>query len=207
MGATKDADRRETVRLERAVRHLVGSRDATPFELAEQLLKLKAAAPADFGRIVSELDATTRATGARGASRRRLLYLVDVAQVLPLDEYRDRLRQIGWTKATAIADVVKAHGPDVDLDHLFHLAETHTVPNLRRLLAEGEAVTGMRCVQLRFTPEQYEQVAAALRRHGAKPARGRGLRGMEDALMRLLTETANTGAIVRTHDELASQRS
>lgn len=77
-------------------------------------------------------------------------------------------------------------GSYADLDHLFHLAETHTVQNLRRVLAEGEAVAGMRCVQLRFTPKQYEQFAAALRRHGAKPARGRGLRGMEEALMDLI---------------------
>lgn len=189
MTTTKVGDKRETARLERAVRHLVASRDGTPFDLAEQLLKLKAAAPTDFGRIVSELDATTRATGARGASRRRLLYLVDVAEALPLDRYRGRLRRVGWTKAAAIADVVKARGADLDLDHLFHLAEIHTVPNLRRIFAEGEAIIGMRCVQLRFTPEQYEQVAAALQRHGAKPAGGRGLRGMEDALLHLIEHT------------------
>lgn len=175
-----------TTKLARTVKRLAQRRDNAPFDLAASLFELKQSDAKAFGRLVDELDRSSKKASVRGLSRRRLLYLTELAETLPLDRWGDRLRRIGWTKATIIAAAVRRGMPTSDLDHLLDLAETDTVPDLRRVLNDQQVVDGMRTVLLRFGPEEYERLAQALKAFGAAEAGSRGLAGMEDALLQLV---------------------
>lgn len=167
------------------VRRLAKARSSTPFELAVRLWELKQADPRAFSELVSDLSGAGGAERQRGLSRRRLLYLVQMAEALPLAPFKNRFLKIGWTKTTLIAAVVKKQGV-AGLNDLFDLADRHTVAELRVAIANGDLVDGMRCVQLRLSPSQYAQFHAVLIEHGARPIAGRGLQGQEDALMSAL---------------------
>jgi hypothetical protein len=173
-------------RLETEIGELARTDSTAPFELAQRLLELKEALPGEFTAKLDEIDAAAKAAGAKGLSRRRAFYLLSVVEALPLDRWHDRLRRVGWIKAAAIAAQIKKFGSDTDVDRLFDLAERNTVANLKRVFADEDAVAGMRCIQLRLTRDQYRWFADALLRHGATRARGRGLHGMEEALLSAL---------------------
>lgn len=186
--SSRPANASVAARLARDVRQLAGSKDPTPFDLAERLLALKQASSAEFARVVGDLDAENRKPGGIGVSRRRAFYLVSVAERLPLAKFRHRFLRIGWSKAAAIASAMKLGQTDIDFDNLLQLAESHSVPVLKAALADGEVVAGMRCVMLRLTPAQYLRFSAAMIERGAKAVGLRALSGKEDALMALIDE-------------------
>lgn len=175
-------------RIEHDLRKLALEKSVLPFDLAERLLALKRADRKAFAGLVAELATGAGPGRGRGLSRRRLLYLVSMAENLPLSQHRKRLRAIGWTKASVIAAFVKENG-GADTGSLLDLAERLTAAQLRVAIASGDLVDGMRCVQLRLTPDQYARFSAVMIQHGATPIAGRGLKGQEEALM-LALQTA-----------------
>lgn len=185
MPTTQNPKPKSIARLVSEVRLLVRSRTAGPLHLAGRLLTLKRADANAFSVQLNDLTHAATPRRPKGLSRRRLLYLVSVAENLPLDEYPARFRAIGWTKATVLAAFAKENGA-ANILTLLDLAEQYTVAELRVAIADGELVDGMRWVQLRLTPGQYARFSAVMIQHGATPIAGRGLRGQEEALMSAL---------------------
>ncbi len=117
-------------------------------------------------------------------SRRTICYLLKVWRAFSiLGIPRERLVEVGWTKA---AVVIENCEPE-EVQEGLAMAGTCTAKELPALL-KGAAPKGKaRTVQLRLTPRQYGQFEAVLLANGARrPKKGRGLSGKEKALMKAL---------------------
>lgn len=119
----------------------------------------------------------------RGLSRRRAYYLLRIGQDLQSGrvELKDA-KLIGWTKLGLILDKMNAR----NAARLTRLAKTGSVEELKHALHSGGKRTRLRCVQLYFSPSQYEVFSRALLHHGALRA-GRGLKGQEAALLKAIS--------------------
>ena len=113
-------------------------------------------------------------------SRRAVCYLIKVWQTFgELGIPRERLVEIGWTKA---AIVLENSGPE-DVEEALALAETCTAKDLPALLKGTPQKAKARTVLLRLTPRQYAQFEAVMlanaldarKKGGACPARKRAL--------------------------------
>ena len=172
--------RQRTATLKKRVLTLVARDDDSMIELAEALSELRATPkPPDGDRpTLDELVELTK------LSRRTIYYLLNVWQmVTDLGVPRDRLVRIGWTKMAVLAENCEPEEVAEALD----LAETYTAKELPTALKGTLPKRKARTVKLRLTPGQYDQFAAVLLANGARrPKRGRGLSGMEKALMKAL---------------------
>jgi hypothetical protein len=174
---------RNTAALKKRVQTLAASEgDSRMFELAETLSELRAKPkPPDGDRpTLDELVDLTK------LSRRTICYLLRAwRMVSDLGVPRERLVEVGWTKAAVVAEICEPEEVDEALD----LAATCTLKELPPPLKGAPPKAKARTVKLRLTPRQYDQFAAVLLANGARrPKRGRGLSGMEKALMRVLTQ-------------------
>jgi hypothetical protein len=118
-------------------------------------------------------------------SRRAVCYLLKVWQTFGvLGIPRERLVEVGWTKAAVVLEI---SGPE-DVEEALALAETCTAKELPALLKGSPRKAKARTVLLRLTPRQYGQFEASLLANGARhPRRGKkGLSGKERALMKAL---------------------
>jgi hypothetical protein len=97
---------------------------------------------------------------------------------------RERLVEVGWTKAAVVVELCEPE----EVEKALHLAETCTAKELPALLRGSPRKPKARTVLLRLTPRQYGQFEAALLANGARrPKRGKkGLSGKEQALMKAL---------------------
>ena len=156
---------------------LAAKGDDSMIELAEALSELRAMPkPPDGDRpTLDELVELTK------LSRRTICYLLKVWQmVTDLGIPRDRLVRIGWTKVAVLAENCEPEEVEDALD----LAEIYTAKELPAALKGRAPKFKARTVKLRLTPRQYDQFAAVLLANGARrPKKGRGLSGMEKALM------------------------
>jgi hypothetical protein len=117
-------------------------------------------------------------------SRRTICYLLKVWQAFSdLGIPRERLVEVGWTKAA----VVLENSEPEDVEEALALAETCTAKELPALLKGSPPKAKARTVLLRLTPRQYDQFETVMLANGARrPKKGRGLSGKEKALMKAL---------------------
>jgi hypothetical protein len=173
---------RNTAALKKRVQTLAAEGDNRMFELAEAMAEWRATPkPPDGDRpTLDELIKLTK------LSRRTIYYLLRVWQmVTDLDIPRERLVRIGWTKMAVLAENCEPG----DVKDALELAETHTAKELPDALKGILPKRKARTVKLRLTPRQYDQFAAVLLANGARrPKKGRGLSGMEKALMKALAQ-------------------
>jgi hypothetical protein len=171
---------RSTAALMKKAQTLAAKGDDSMIELAEALSALRnLPKPPNGDRpTLDELVDLTK------LSRRTICYLLRVWQMVDdLGIPRDRLVHIGWTKMAVLAENCE---PEEVKDAL-ELAETYTVKELPAALKGTLPKRKAHTVKLRLTPSQYDKFAAVLRANGARPPkRGRGLSGMERALMKAL---------------------
>ena len=173
--------RRSTAALKRRVQTLAAKGDDSMIELAEVLSDLRTMPkPPDGDRpTLDELADLTK------LSRRTICYLVKVWEAFSdLGIPRDRLVEVGWTKA---AVVIENCEPE-DVKGALALARTYTAKELPALLKGAPRKAKARTVQLRLTPRQHEHFESVLLANGARrPKRGKkGLSGKERALMKAL---------------------
>jgi hypothetical protein len=172
---------RNTAVLKKRVQTLAAEGDNRVFELAEAMAKWRATPkPPDGDRpTLDELVDLTK------LSRRTIYYLLKVWQlVTDLGIPRDRPARIGWTKMAVLAENCEPEEVQDALD----LAETYTAKELPAALKGRAPKYKAHTVKLRLTPRQYNQFTAVLLANGARRPRGRGLSGMEKALMKALEQ-------------------
>lgn len=140
--------------------------------LGDSLRVLRDAYPAMFVEIAE----------VHGIKRRTAFYLAEIAdKATSFPKHRAHIARIGWTKAQIVLPAMTS----ANADGLLAFADAHTVRDLRTRVRLGRAKKPSRCVLLYFTEREYEQLSAALLRSGAKQ-RGRGLSGMERALLKIV---------------------
>jgi hypothetical protein len=170
---------RSTAALMKGAQMLAAKGDNRMFELAEALSELRAMPDGDRPTLDDLVDLTK-------LSRRTICYLLKVWQmVTDLGIPRERLVHIGWTKMAVLAENCETD----EVKNALDLAETYTAKELPAALKGRGSKFKAHTVKLRLTPRQYDQFAAVLLANGARrPKRGRGLSGMEKALMKALTQ-------------------
>jgi hypothetical protein len=184
---------RNTAALKKRVQTLAAAEgDSRMFDLAETLSELRAKPkPPDGDRpTLDELVDLTK------LSRRTICYLLSVWKTVDdLGVPRDRLVHIGWTKMAVLAENCEPE----DVKNALELAEAYTAKELPGALKGTLPKHKARTVKLRLTPRQYDQFAVVLLENGARrPKRGRGLSGMEKALMKALRGQQRRGMSLRT---------
>jgi hypothetical protein len=173
--------RRSAVALMKRAQTLAAKGDDSMIELAEVICDLRTLPkPADGDRLTLD-EVASRIK----LSRRAVCYLLKVWQAFgALGIPRERLVEVGWTKAA----VVLENSEPEDVAEALALAETCTAKELPALLKGAPRKPKARTVLLRLSPRQYGQFAATLLANGARrPKRGKkGLSGKERALMKAL---------------------
>lgn len=158
--------------------------------LAELLWRLKADDKDEFRALLER----------HKKRRRQVYYLVGVWERFRGSRaLRSALADIGWTKASIIAE----HCALGEEKYAIGLARHHTAKDLTAILRDQKKpITGMRTVLLRFTPRQYAVLSKSLCDHGAIPAKraygGRGLSGQEAAILRLARAAGRVNSSKRT---------
>jgi hypothetical protein len=129
---------------------------------------------------------STNLPAALSWSRRAVCYLLKVwGAFRDLAIPRERLVEVGWTKAA----VVLENSEPEDVEKALVLAETCTAKELPALLKGSRRKAKARTVLLRLTPRQHAQLEAVLLANGARrPKKGRGLSGKERAQMKALAQ-------------------
>src|SRR5271170_6089234 len=175
---------RSTAALMKRAQTLAVKGDDSMIELAETLSGLRAMPkPPDGDRpTLDELVELTK------VSRRTICYLLKVWQMVDdLGIPRDRLVHIGWTKMAVVAENCEPE----EMEDARDLAETYTAKELPDALRGRAPKFKAHTVRLRLTPRQYDQFAAVLLANGARrPKKGRGLSGMEKALMEFMRKNS-----------------
>ncbi len=171
---------RSTAALMKRAQTLAAKGDDSMIELAEVVWDLRALPkPPDGDRpTLDELASRVK------LSRRTICYLLKVWQTFSdLGIPRERLVEVGWTKAAVVIENCKPE----EVEEALQLAGTCTAKELPPLLKGRASKFKARTVQLRLTPSQYDQFAAVLVANGARWSRGeRGLSGKEHALTKAL---------------------
>lgn len=120
--------------------------------------------------------------------RRTAYYLIAISTTFDALEVDDKeLIQVGWTKLATLRPFVTAENVAV----LLELAKQHSNYALRQILKGQGPAKDARVVALYLRPKEYETYKKALVSFGAKPV-GRGLRGQEEALMKLIAAAKPT---------------
>jgi hypothetical protein len=174
--------RRSAVALMKRAQTLAAKGDDSMIELAEVICDLRTLPkPADGDRLTLD-EVASRIK----LSRRAVCYLLKVWQAFgALGIPRERLVEVGWTKAA----VVLENSEPEDVAEALALAETCTAKELPALLKGAPRKPKARTVLLRLSPRQYAQFEAVLLANGARrPKKGRGLSGKERALMKALAQ-------------------
>ncbi len=157
-------------RLLKVALDLVGQADENSFELSRCLAHLHGDDPELIPEFVKR----------SGLDWRKTHYLIQIGKSFSKVRRTKRLAALGWTKLQIIGRHVERH----ELGDLITLAETSTAHELKRKLAgAGEAAPN--CVQLYFTPAQYQVFEKAVLANGGKKVR-RGLADKEQALISAL---------------------
>ena len=160
---------------------LASKGDDSMIELAEVIFDLRGLPkPPDGDRpTLDELASRIK------LSRRAVCYLLKVWTAFhDLAIPRERLVEVGWTKAA----VVLENSEPENVEEALVMAGTCSAKELPAALKGTLPKRKARTVQLRLTPRQYGQFEAALLANGARrPRRGKkGLSGKERALMKAL---------------------
>jgi hypothetical protein len=126
-----------------------------------------------------------------GLGTRKAYYLLEISRRLERIPGipKSRLRALGWTK---LATIAKQLTPK-NVEKLLTLAENNSVRDLEAL-ARGERPKGdnTHCVQMYFTPGQYEIFASRILENGAYRS-GRGILNKEEALIKILSDIPEEG--------------
>ena len=182
MAIEKIMSGRSAAALMKRAQALAGKGDDSMIDLAEVIFDLRTLPkPPDGDR--PTLDALASRIKL---SRRAVCYLLKVWRAFSeLGIPRERLIEVGWTKAA----VVLENSEPEDVEEALALAETCTAKELPALLKGSPRKAKARTVQLRLTPRQYDQFEAVMLGNGARrPKKGRGLSGKEKALMKALAQ-------------------
>ena len=174
--------RRSAVALIKRARTLAAKGDDSMIELAEVISDLRTLPkPPNGDRPTLDLLASRIKL-----SRRAVCYLLKVWQAFgDLGIPRERLVEVGWTKAA----IVLENSEPEDVAEALALAETCTAKELPALLKGAPRKPKARTVLLRLSPRHYAQFEAVLLANGARcPKKGRGLSGKERALMKALAQ-------------------
>lgn len=146
--------------------------------------------PDDFIGLAMHLRDVANGKGAafleaaeqEGVKARRAYYLREVARLLErIDTPHDRLRNIGWTKLSIIAQ----HLTPENADTLLSDAEQNTVTDLKDIVAGREPPKRRHVMFFYLDDDQHAVVRRALLAHGASPS-SRGLHDKEVALIKAL---------------------
>jgi hypothetical protein len=153
----------------------------TPTQIIARILELAALPDTKFIELGWELRKLRdidfkvfRKTAAKAGMKQRKAYdLVKIAEVVAsLPGYRRRIRNLGWSKAALLCPRLNAR----NADRLLALAEATTSAQFAahlRGLSASDAKERVHCMTLYFSDVQYEELSAALIKHGAvKTARG-----------------------------------
>lgn len=151
--------------------------------------------PSDFIALALHLRDVTEDRGAafleaaeqEGVKARRAYYLREVARLLDrIDTPHDRLRNIGWTKLSIIAQ----HLTPENAETMLSAAEQSTVTDLKDIVAGREPPAKRHVMFFYLDDDQHAVVRRALLAHGANPS-SRGLHDKEAALVNALTADAD----------------
>lgn len=116
-----------------------------------------------------------------GIGRRKAFYLIEIDRIYgTLNIPMHRLTAIGWTKLCVMAK----HIDPQDLEEWLKLGETHTVAEIRDILAGEDATPNW--VTLRFSNANYAVFRSALIANGALLTSGGGLAGKEPAILKIV---------------------
>jgi hypothetical protein len=183
MAMEKIMSGRSAAALMKRAQTLANKGDDRMIELAEVIYDLRSLPkPSDGDRpTLDELASRIK------LSRRAVCYLLKVWQTFGvLGIPRERLVEVGWTKAAVVLEISEPE----DVEEALALAETCTAKELPALLKSSPRKAKARTVLLRLTPRQYGQFEASLLANGARrPKRGKkGLSGKERALMQALRQ-------------------
>lgn len=128
-----------------------------------------------------------------GISQRKAYHLADIAR--KLEDYWDaeRFEAIGWTKLCMISARVKDDTASRTVEHWLKFAESHTARECQLHLDDQPFEQETRCMLLRLDERQYAKFAKAVMKHGAKK-RGKGLSGVEKALMSIIRKVSQADA-------------
>ena len=119
---------------------------------------------------------------AEGLQQRKAYYLINIADTFERSKIpRHDLLEVGWTKLEMLRDRAR----DADFPELFSKVKSLPVPELRRVLAGGEAREERHVVQLYLSAEQFEVLAEVVDMFGGARV-GRTLHKREEALTRAL---------------------
>lgn len=131
--------------------------------------------------------------GVAGISLRRLYYLRDVGAFVARHGLpKADAESLGWTRLSIVARHALGHPAPTagDVAAWLDLAARSTAHELPGALGKMERPTAKdRALLLRFSPDDYELVEAALLAHGAK-RRGKGLERKEAALVTMAKKLA-----------------
>jgi hypothetical protein len=134
-----------------------------------------------LARDKAEFDEITR---SEGIDQRKAYYLINIANAFESAQLpRADLLKTGWTKLEMLKDRVT----DPDFKDLLDKAGKLPVPELRRVLAGGEARDERHVVQLYLSKEQFEVLASVIEQYGGVRV-GRTLHKREEALTRALRQ-------------------
>lgn len=174
--------RRSAVALIKRARTLAAKGDDSMIELAEVISDLRTLPKPPNGDRPTLDSLASRIK----LSRRAVCYLLKVWQAFgDLGIPRERLVEVGWTKAA----IVLENSEPEDVAEALALAETCTAKELPALLKGAPRKPKARTVLLRLSPRHYAQFEAVLLANGARcPKKGRGLSGKERALMKALAQ-------------------
>ena len=146
--------------------------------------------PSDFIALAVHLRDVSDDKGAafleaaeqEGVKARRAYYLREIARLLDrIDTPYDRLRNIGWTKLSIIAQ----HLTPENAETLLSAAEQSTVSDLKDIVAGREPPAKRHVMFFYLDDDQHAVVRRALLAHGASPS-SRGLHEKEAALVKAL---------------------
>ena len=147
----------------------------------------------DFIALAMHLHDMTDGKGAafleaaekEGVKPRRAYYLREIARLLDwIDTPHDRLRNIGWTKLSIIAQ----HLTRENAETLLSDAEQRTVADLKDIIAGRTPPKQRHAMLFYLDDEEHDVVRRALLAHGASPS-SRGLHDKEAALVNLLSNS------------------
>jgi hypothetical protein len=165
---------------------LAGTGEDNFLDLAKSLRQLQDRDPDLFKRVHEKTD----------LGKRKAYYLADISRVFePLPIARSRLRKLGWTRLEALSK----HINKGNAQELLKIAENSTVKQLRTYLRGEQPISNAHCVLMYFTPQQYEELEAALLENGGSKS-GRGILNKEEALLNALKKSGDQGSSKKDHN-------
>jgi hypothetical protein len=156
-----------------AILHMLDDAETRFLEIGSVLLTLQEKTPHAFATLIE----------APELGRRRAYYFVEISKAFEHQPHlHDRLRRIGWSKASALAK----HALAPNFEELLQLAEQVSAYELKAFLKQGSTGLGGNVLMFALDAGAFAAVTQALKANGAYETPG-GLREKEAALLRALS--------------------